>query len=142
MEAWETTAEDALPGLAVYNVHDSPSPAVAPNRAQVTLPGNLALRYEDPCGAACTVVANDIIPRGTKFGPMVGDIFRYAKVHVHFCDMHFLTLGPKRDQWVSGTLDGRILKNELFHFCAFRENASHLQSGPSFSQNEATDAMQ
>ena len=78
MEAWETTAEDALPGLAVYNVHDSPSPAVAPNRAQVSLPGNLALRYEDPCGAACTVVANDIVPRGTKFGPMVGDILRYA----------------------------------------------------------------
>ena len=79
MEAWETTAEDALPGLAVYNVHDSPSPAVAPNRAQVSLPGNLALRYEDPCGAACTVVANDIIPRGTKFGPMAGDIFRYVE---------------------------------------------------------------
>ena len=78
MEAWETTAEDALPGLAVYNVHDSPSPAVAPNRAQVSLPGNLALRYEDPCGAACSVVANDIVPRGTKFGPMVGDILRYA----------------------------------------------------------------
>ena len=82
MEAWETTAEDALPGLAVYNVHDSPSPAVAPNRAQVSLPGNLALRYEDPCGAACTVVANDIIPRGTKFGPMAGDIFRYVEYRV------------------------------------------------------------
>ena len=44
--------------------------------SQVSLPGNLTLRYEDPCGAACTVVANDIVPRGTKFGPMVGDILR------------------------------------------------------------------
>ena len=106
MEAWETTAEDALPGLAVYNVHDSPSPAVAPNRAQVSLPGNLALRYEDPCGAACTVVANDIVPRGTKFGPMVGDILRYVQCmqHANSC----LTLGPKWDQWVSGTLHGEV----------------------------------
>ena len=106
MEAWETTAEDALPGLAVYNVHDSPSPAVAPNRAQVSLPGNLALRYEDPCGAACTVVANDIVPRGTKFGPMVGDILRYVQCMQHAISC--LTLGPKWDQWVSGTLHGEV----------------------------------
>ena len=79
MDSWETTLEAALPGLAVYNVHDSPTPVVVSNRATMSLPGNLILR-DVHCAFSSdmvtTIMANDIIPRGTKFGPMVGDILR------------------------------------------------------------------
>jgi uncharacterized C2H2 Zn-finger protein len=73
MDSWETTSETALPGLAVYSVLDAPMPEVALNRAKSSLPRNLALRADND-----TVIANDIVPRGTKFGPMVGDVLRPA----------------------------------------------------------------
>ena len=85
MESWETTPEHKLPGLAVYNVNDSPCPPgpVSLNRAGKSLPGNLSLQVSRAAMEDTNVLgvyARDIIPKGTKFGPMIGEVFRPEEV--------------------------------------------------------------
>ena len=73
MEDWQSTPESQLPSLAVYNVNDTPCAAVMPDRATLSLPKNLVLRHRQ---GGPSVWSTDIIPRGTRFGPMVGEILR------------------------------------------------------------------
>jgi len=72
----ETVHEDDLPSLAVYNVADSPCPTNAPNRAEKSLPRNLILKPTNalPDSSTIGVWAREYIPRGTRFGPMLGEI--------------------------------------------------------------------
>ena len=91
-------AEEDFEQLAVYIVPDAvvdPPPASsAPstnsnsnnnngnvvNRAESSLPRNLTLKPSQALSDVLGVWSSDYIPRGTRFGPLVGDI--YAKDHV------------------------------------------------------------
>ena len=84
--AWDLAelAEEDFEQLAVYIVPDadvkpSTSNAVV-NRAETSLPRNLALKSSQALSDVLGVWSSDYIPRGTRFGPLVGDI--YAKDHV------------------------------------------------------------
>ena len=77
MDFWASTPEDDLGSLGVYIVNDTPCPAICEDRAAKSLPSNL---YLAPSRAmfgtgVLGVYSNDIIPKGTKFGPMVADIY-------------------------------------------------------------------
>jgi hypothetical protein len=77
MDAWTSTPEDDLGSLGVYIVNDTPCPAICNDRAAKSLPGNLYLAPSREIFDAGVfgVFSNDIIPKGTKFGPMVADIY-------------------------------------------------------------------
>lgn len=85
--SWEETPEAALPSKAIYHVNDTPCPPdAAPNRATASLPVNLTLRetvaqeVKDGKPLPLGVWSTDIIPKGTKFGPMIGEIYRPEEV--------------------------------------------------------------
>ena len=77
MDVWTTTPEDDLGSLGVYIVNDTPCPAICNDRAAASLPGNLYLAPSRAIldAGVLGVFSNDIIPKGTKFGPMVADIY-------------------------------------------------------------------
>jgi hypothetical protein len=70
-------SEGELPGLATYNVTDSHCLPNCPNRAEKSLPKNLVLKPTNalPDSSTIGVWAKEYIPRGTRFGPMLGDIY-------------------------------------------------------------------
>ena len=70
-------SEGELPSLATYNVIDSLCPPNCPNRAEKSLPKNLVLKPTNalPDSSTIGVWAREYIPRGTRFGPMLGDIY-------------------------------------------------------------------
>lgn len=86
--AWDLAelAEEDFEQLAVYIVPDAvvePSSSNAServNRAETSLPRNLTLKPSQALSDVLGVWSSDYIPRGTRFGPLVGDI--YAKDHV------------------------------------------------------------
>ena len=76
-------AEEDFEQLAVYIVPDAVVEAVGTervNRAETSLPRNLTLKPSQALSDVLGVWSSDYIPRGTRFGPLVGDI--YAKDHV------------------------------------------------------------
>ncbi|KAJ8918393.1 hypothetical protein NQ315_008089, partial [Exocentrus adspersus] len=60
-----------------YIVPDLPVEPGTPNRAEATLPRNLVLKSSQALSDAQGVWSTGYIPRGTRFGPLVGEI--YAK---------------------------------------------------------------
>lgn len=87
--AWDLAelAEEDFEQLAVYIVPDAvvepsstTSNATVVNRAETSLPRNLTLKPSQALSDVLGVWSSDYIPRGTRFGPLVGDI--YAKDHV------------------------------------------------------------
>lgn len=86
--AWDLAelAEEDFEQLAVYIVPDAvvdsanvPAGVVV-NRAESSLPRNLQLKPSQALSDVLGVWSSDYIPRGTRFGPLVGEI--YAKDHV------------------------------------------------------------
>lgn len=73
----QNIGEEELPSLAVYNVADSPCVVNTPNRAEKSLPKNLILKPTNalPDSSTIGVWAREYIPRGTRFGPMLGEIY-------------------------------------------------------------------
>ncbi len=85
MDNWRQIPEDRLPSMAIYNVNDAAVPEFCKDRAAATLPANLTIRNrsdigwqqqqqqqqqeEQPCSRG--VWSTDLIPRGTRFGPLV-----------------------------------------------------------------------
>ncbi|XP_067674745.1 PR domain zinc finger protein 1-like isoform X2 [Haliotis asinina] len=77
-EPWELTSlrEEELEEFCVYIVHDRPCDSVVgPNRAQASLPRNLTLKPSAINPNELGVWSVDFIPRGTRFGPLVGQLF-------------------------------------------------------------------
>merc|ERR1719186_625312 len=70
-------SEEEICGLPVYNVLDSQCPPVTPNRAEKSLPKNLILKPTNalPDSSIIGVWAQEYIPKGTRFGPMEGEIY-------------------------------------------------------------------
>lgn len=60
----------------MYIVHDRACDRVCPNRAQASLPRNLTLKpSQNQVNNGLGVWSLDHIPRGTRFGPLVGEVF-------------------------------------------------------------------
>ncbi|CAG2108232.1 unnamed protein product [Medioppia subpectinata] len=72
-------AEEDFDQLAVYLVPDQPcddsTHTSASNRAEASLPRNLILKPSQTLSDVLGVWSTDYIPRGTRFGPLVGDIY-------------------------------------------------------------------
>lgn len=115
--AWDLTelAEEDFEQLAVYIVPDAvveppaaPQPgapqastasAASPaaqgrNRSELSLPRNLVLKSSQALSDVLGVWSSGYIPRGTRFGPLVGEI--YAKDHVpkHANRKYFWRVSP------------------------------------------------
>ncbi|XP_060517294.1 PR domain zinc finger protein 1 isoform X2 [Cylas formicarius] len=70
-------AEEEFELHTTYIVPDLPTEPDTPNRAEATLPRNLVLKPSQALSDAQGVWSTGYIPRGTRFGPLVGEI--YAK---------------------------------------------------------------
>ncbi|KAK2715943.1 PR domain zinc finger protein 1-like isoform X2 [Artemia franciscana] len=68
-------SEEDFERLAVYLVPDTSVPSQIPNRAQATIPRNLALKPSKALNDVLGVWSTDYIPKGTRFGPLVGDVY-------------------------------------------------------------------
>ncbi|CAG0897701.1 unnamed protein product [Cyprideis torosa] len=68
----EEIAEEEYEKLAIFHVPDSPCRDQQPERAEVSLPRNLVLRPSQTQPDALGVWATDFVPKGTRFGPLVG----------------------------------------------------------------------
>jgi len=77
--SWKTMSETELHKLGIFEVKDSECAPNTPDRAQKTLPMTVALRdsfskksyIQD---GILGVWSNTMLPRGTRFGPVVGRI--------------------------------------------------------------------
>ncbi|KAK3097515.1 hypothetical protein FSP39_010382 [Pinctada imbricata] len=77
-EGWDSSnlKEDEFEEFCVYIVHDRACEKVCPNRAQASLPRNLTLKpSQNQVNNGLGVWSVDYIPRGTRFGPLVGEVF-------------------------------------------------------------------
>ena len=72
---WKDVSEAELFRLGVYQVQDTPVNDDTPpdeERAQRTLPPNLEIKVRSDGVHPHSVVAADFVPKGTRFGPVVG----------------------------------------------------------------------
>ncbi|KAJ8314744.1 hypothetical protein KUTeg_006894 [Tegillarca granosa] len=77
-EGWDSSSlkEDEFEEFCVYIVHDRACERVCQNRAQASLPRNLTLKPSQVHASnALGVWSVDYIPRGTRFGPLVGEVY-------------------------------------------------------------------
>ena len=84
--AWDLTelAEEDFEQLAVYIVPDAEvGPSSALNRSEASLPRNLVLKSSQALSDVLGVWSSDYIPRGTRFGPLVGNIYAKDNVPKH-----------------------------------------------------------
>ncbi|KAF8781957.1 PR domain zinc finger protein 1-like [Argiope bruennichi] len=82
-ESWDLNSirEETFDELAVYLVRDQPCDDNCPNRAEASLPRNLVLKASPSLGGNVQGIwSTDYIPRGTRFGPLVGEIYRQDEV--------------------------------------------------------------
>ncbi|XP_059083261.1 PR domain zinc finger protein 1-like isoform X1 [Tigriopus californicus] len=106
MESWQSVPEDHLSNLAVYTVQDAQTPQVCQARARDSLPPNLAIR-PSAVNSVSGVWAKDIIPRGTKFGPMVGVVYRTEEVEPGQDKTYFWRVYDKNANRIKFYIDGK-----------------------------------
>ncbi|XP_064629184.1 PR domain zinc finger protein 1-like isoform X3 [Lineus longissimus] len=66
--------------ICTYIVQDRPCPDMVANRAHASLPRNLVLKPSLKLADVLGVWSTEFIPRGTRFGPLLGEIFEKDKV--------------------------------------------------------------
>ncbi|XP_074644318.1 PR domain zinc finger protein 1-like [Tubulanus polymorphus] len=74
------TKESEFQKICTYIVPDKACPEVAPNRAEMTLPRNLVLKPSSTLSNVPGVWSTEFIPKGTRFGPLMGNIFTKDQV--------------------------------------------------------------
>ncbi|XP_042233307.1 uncharacterized protein LOC121873683 isoform X2 [Homarus americanus] len=81
-EEWDLDSikEEEWEERAVYLVPDTPTEESCPNHATLSLPRNLVLKASQTISDVMGIWSTDYIPRGTRFGPLVGKC--YAKDQV------------------------------------------------------------
>eukprot|EP00095_Tigriopus_kingsejongensis_P007092 maker-scaffold130_size324016-snap-gene-0.17 protein:Tk07092 transcript:maker-scaffold130_size324016-snap-gene-0.17-mRNA-1 annotation:"positive regulatory domain b-lymphocyte induced maturation protein version b" len=106
MENWQNVPEDHMSTLTLYTVQDTNTPPACPNRARDSLPLNLMIR-QSGVHAVSGVWAKDIIPRGTKFGPMVGVIYRTDELEPCQDKKYFWRVYDKAADRIKFYVDGK-----------------------------------
>ncbi|KAK7074400.1 PR domain zinc finger protein 1 [Halocaridina rubra] len=76
----ESIKEEEWEERAVYLVPDTPTEEGSPDHATLSLPRNLVLKPSQTLADVMGVWSTDYIPKGTRFGPLVGNT--YAKDEV------------------------------------------------------------
>ncbi|CAL4096410.1 unnamed protein product, partial [Meganyctiphanes norvegica] len=81
-EEWdiETIAEEEWEERTVYFAPDTPIEDQCPDHASLSLPRNLVLKPSQTLSDVMGVWSTDYIPRGTRFGPLLGHIYAKDKV--------------------------------------------------------------
>ncbi|XP_034950614.1 PR domain zinc finger protein 1 [Chelonus insularis] len=96
-----TLREEEFEQHAVYFVRDVAASANESNRAEASLPRNLVLKQSQALNDVLGVWSTGYIPKGTRFGPLVGQVYKKDSVPVDANRKYF---------W-------RIYKNnELFYY--------------------------
>ncbi|CAB0011158.1 unnamed protein product, partial [Nesidiocoris tenuis] len=80
--SWDpaNTKEEEFEKHAVYIVLDQTPPPNVANKAEATLPRNLVLRPSQALSDVMGVWSTSYIPRGTRFGPLVGEVYSKNEV--------------------------------------------------------------
>ncbi|XP_037519436.1 PR domain zinc finger protein 1 isoform X1 [Rhipicephalus sanguineus] len=90
--------------LAVYQVRDQTCEEGLSNRAEASLPRNLLLKPSQTLSDVLGVWSTDYIPRGTRFGPLMGDVYRKDEVPANANRKYFWRVydGPDSFHYVDG----------------------------------------
>ncbi|XP_064488240.1 PR domain zinc finger protein 1-like isoform X2 [Ornithodoros turicata] len=90
--------------LAVYQVRDQPCEEEQTNRAEASLPRNLLLKPSQTLTDVLGVWSTDYIPRGTRFGPLVGVVYQKDEVPADANRKYFWRVydGPDSFHYVDG----------------------------------------
>lgn len=88
---WDTatTKEEDYQQLAVYTVNDLDVETEVVNRAEKSLPRNLYLKPSGVNNEFVGVFSTDYIPVGSRFGPVVGDLWHPQEVPANACRKYF-----------------------------------------------------
>ncbi|CAB3408213.1 unnamed protein product [Caenorhabditis bovis] len=72
---WKQSSDECLSELCIFHVPDKPvSSGNSGERAKCSLPLNLVLRPSSRDSKKLSIWSNDFIPRGARFGPLVGEV--------------------------------------------------------------------
>ena len=95
-----------------FYVMDKKQPTNIPDRAQKSLPNNLVLKPTCalPDSSIIGVWAKEYIPAGTRFGPMVGDVYPRLEVPQHVDRKYFWRVYDKDTNEVAFFVDGKDVK--------------------------------
>ncbi|XP_018563210.1 PR domain zinc finger protein 1 isoform X3 [Anoplophora glabripennis] len=100
-----------------YIVPDLPVEPGTPNRAEATLPRNLVLKSSQALSDAQGVWSTGYIPRGTRFGPLVGEIYAKDAVPSSANRKYFWRVQLREGFYRNSCLDNKIYKdNELYYY--------------------------
>ncbi|XP_030750239.1 PR domain zinc finger protein 1 isoform X2 [Sitophilus oryzae] len=110
-------AEEEFELHTTYIVPDLPVGQGTPNRAESTLPRNLVLKPSNALSDAQGVWSTGYIPRGTRFGPLVGEIYAKDAVPSSANRKYFWRVQLREGSYRHNSLDSKIYKdNELFYY--------------------------
>ncbi|XP_068903712.1 PR domain zinc finger protein 1 isoform X1 [Tenebrio molitor] len=100
-----------------YIVPDLPVEPGTPNRAEATLPRNLVLKTSQALSDAQGVWSTGYIPRGTRFGPLVGEIYAKDAVPSSANRKYFWRVQMREGFYRNNPSDTKIYKdNELYYY--------------------------
>ncbi|XP_057653135.1 PR domain zinc finger protein 1 isoform X1 [Diorhabda carinulata] len=100
-----------------YIVPDLPVDSGTPNRAEATLPRNLVLKSSQVVANAQGVWSTGYIPRGTRFGPLVGEIYAKDSVPSSTNRNYLWRVQVGEGFYRNGNRDHKLYKdNELYYY--------------------------
>ncbi|CAG9814397.1 unnamed protein product [Phaedon cochleariae] len=100
-----------------YIVPDLPVDPGTPNRAEATLPRNLVLKSSQVLLNTQGVWSTGYIPRGTRFGPLVGEIYAKDAIPNTANRNYFWRVQLREGFYKTRSIDNKIYKdNELYYY--------------------------
>ncbi|KAG5883139.1 hypothetical protein JTB14_015368 [Gonioctena quinquepunctata] len=102
---------------STYIVPDLPVDPGTPNRAEATLPRNLVLKSSQVLLNTQGVWSTGYIPRGTRFGPLVGEIYAKDAIPNSANRNYFWRVQLREGFYKNRCIDNKIYKdNELYYY--------------------------
>lgn len=109
--------EEDFEQYTTYIVPDIPVDPGTPNRAEGTLPRNLLLKASQALSDAQGVWSTGYIPRGTRFGPLVGEVYAKDAVPSTANRKYFWRVQLREDYFRKSSIKYKIYKdNELYYY--------------------------
>ena len=81
--------EEEFEKKAVYHVPDTYTEKVQENKSEISIPRNLEIRETSTAIGGMGIWSTDYIPQGTRFGPLVGEIYEADKVPKNLTNKHY-----------------------------------------------------
>ncbi|KAK9888796.1 hypothetical protein WA026_001019 [Henosepilachna vigintioctopunctata] len=108
--------EEEFEQHTTYIVPDLPVEPGTPDRAEATLPRNLVLKTSQALSDAQGVWSTGYIPRGTRFGPLVGEIYAKDSVPSTANRKYFWRVQLREGFYRSHSGDKIYKDNELYYY--------------------------